>query len=261
MASFDSTFIGPREEQLVTFSNEFDDFNPLLFIFAFMPFVGYILFWRQFTTFRKRNILGRRGKKTEAIIINKSESASRNLKWSKVLQLSMKIEYEAYDEFHQQTIIIEKTLTNISQHVYDSISEGYTVNIKYDPINPFMFDIDDEYFSDTQQARTGCCRNCGYTLLLLIIAIFMVLIPWWILNGAGIKWYWVIIIVILIPVVMIVIACVSCCVCCKNHDMIAWYKTRTIQKEQSRQYQMKQKGKKSSNKGKDYQLLGSDEFK
>ena len=30
-----------------------DEFNPLLFGLSFMPFIGYVLFWRAFTEFRR----------------------------------------------------------------------------------------------------------------------------------------------------------------------------------------------------------------
>merc|ERR1711971_698706 len=94
-----------------------------------------------------------------------------------------------------------------------------------------MMEVDDSYFARRGRARTGCGRNCCVTLCMFCIAAFLVLTPYWILNAAQLDWYWVAIIDMLIPVVLIVIACVCCCACCRNHDMVAWYKTRNIQKE------------------------------
>mmetsp|Transcript_41937 Transcript_41937/g.67431 ORF Transcript_41937/g.67431 Transcript_41937/m.67431 type:complete len:127 (-) Transcript_41937:8-388(-) len=99
-----------------------------------------------------------------------------------------------------------------------------------------MMDIDDEAYvvSKANRARTGCTNNCCSVLLHLTVAIFLVLIPYWILKAAEISWYWLLIIVALIPMVFTVIACVCCCACCMNHDMAAWYKTRNILREQRR---------------------------
>eukprot|EP01084_Bolivina_argentea_P136930 241178_1 len=250
---------GFHEMGLLTWNSEFVDFDPLLFFFSFMPFIGSVIFWRAFTGCRKNNILGKRGKKVEAIIINKTEAGSRNLKWNRVTQLQMKIEYEAYDEFAQQTITIEKILTDIDATLYNAISEGYTVNVIYDPINPFMSDIDDEYFNSHGRARTGCTRNCCVTLFTFLVAVLFVMIPYWILQAAELSWYWVAIIVVLIPMVFMVMSCVSCCVCCRNHDMIAWYKTRNIIKEQRRREQVEKSGKKNKD---EYLLMDNvDQFK
>ena len=215
------------------------------------------------TAFRKSNVLGRRGKKAQAVIVDKTDGGSINPKWNRVTQLQMKIEYDAFDEFADRRITIEKTLTNINGELYANINKGYTVNIKYDPINPFMMDIHDEYFERHHRARTGCTNNCCITLFTFIVALFFVLIPYWILKSAEISWYWIIIIVFLIPLVMMVTACVSCCVCCKNHDMIAWYKTRTIMKERRRRgneqkIEIKEKKKDGEQ---NYILMSDDEFK
>lgn len=206
---------GYHEMGAVTFGGDFGEFDPLLFSLSFLPFVGILLLWRAFTTFRKSNILGRRGKKVVATIIDKTDAGTRNLKWNRITQFQMKIEYEALDEFNDKRIKIEKLITNINHQIWNNISEGYTVNILYDPINPFMIDIDDEYFNIQGRARTGCTKNCCVTLLNFIVAIFFVLIPYWILKASQIQWYWIIVILILIPLSLMVIACVSCCVCCR----------------------------------------------
>ena len=207
---------GFHEVGVVTFAGGWSgDFDPLLFGFAFMPFIGYILFWRAVTKFRKANVLGRRGKKTEAEITDKTDAGSRNLKWNRITQFQLKIEYDAYDEFNDENIRIEKTLINVDHAIFNEITEGYTVNIKYDPLNPFMMDIDDEYFHIQGKARTGCGRNCCVTLLTFIVAVLFCLIPYWILKAVPVTWYWIVIIVALIPLVLMVLSCVSCCVCCR----------------------------------------------
>ena len=121
------------------------------------------------------------------------------------LHNTQKIEYEAYDEFAAKRVIIEKTLTNIDAEMHTDVQQGHTVNIRYDPINPFMMEVDDAYFRARGRARTGCGRNCCVTLFMFAIAAFLVLIPYWILEAAGLDWYWVGIIVLLIPLVYIVI--------------------------------------------------------
>lgn len=213
---------------------------------------------------QRANILGRRGKKTEATIIARTDAGSRNLEWNKVTQLQMKIEYSAYDDFLERKVIIEKTLTDIDAQLHNKVNEGYTVNVRYDPINPFMMEVDDDYF-DLKKARTGCGRNCCYTLFTFIVAVMFVLIPYWILKAAGLRWYWIIIIVVLLPAVMLVISCVSCCVCCRNHDMIAWYKTRGIMKELRRRDQIgspyTSRQHSNSRKEKDQYNLMQDEFR
>ena len=56
-------------------------------------------------------MLGRRGKSAQAVIIDKIDAGSGNTKWNRQTQLQMKIEYEAFDEFSNKQVLIEKTLT------------------------------------------------------------------------------------------------------------------------------------------------------